>query len=213
MAGRNNSKSNVVTYVFEGEVLGLQSAITRVQQEMKTLVNSLKAYQQGTLTSTQQATTKSIESMLGIMDRVNAHGSDLTKKQKERALAAGKYALRMVGQLNKQELQLAAQKEKDLAAIAAQRDLNLSPAGQASAGAHANYMETMVKSLGMELDQNVQNDIMAAVDNYRAVTAAMNAGRASEDDLNAATQQLQDTYRNYNETLRTVKNKIGRAHV
>lgn len=225
MAGQKN---NVVTYVFEGNVLSLEQSIKKIKSLLSSSMKSLKEFQEGTLTATQKNMRKQVNVLLKTLKSFDPN--NLTKEQAAQARAALSYANKLLKDLGHEEkaiktaqakeaVRIAKEKakaEEQVAKEAAEHQLALEEAvsthGRQNAEAHAMYLETTSRGLAHSLGEGARNEISIAIDQYREIAKQFDAGIASEEELLAATEQLQGAYENYNETLRTLKNTYINAN-
>ena len=192
-------KANTIEYVFQGDTLDLQQAIKKVSELLTDAAKKLKQYQEGSLTKAQEIQLRNTRKLLKEM-RALAQEGELSPEKSRKVLAAGREALRQAKRLTEQS----ARAEVEAYRKAEDEKLRISKltsvAGQESARQHAAFLEDYADRLKSYLNPQAYDEIKRSVEQYRV---AVQDTTLSEEQLANVTQNLQEAYKNYSETLQT----------
>lgn len=219
-------KSTVIEYIFQGNTVSLSAAIRKVSDTLSVVTRRLNKYQ-GSVSEVQKAQIKNLKNLKERLHKYYTDEGSLSESQKRDALAAGKEALKISSSLDGQILkakdasirkqaseQVRIAKETAKAQQAIQRQAIAdfraqeaekaqiaqltSVAGQESAKQHAVYLQEYADKLSSVLSKEAYSDITLAVQTYNNVLSQTGV---SQEYLASATLALQETYKNYAETL------------
>ena len=195
-------KTNTIEYVFQGDTLSLQQAIKKVDSLLRKSTKTYKSFQAGVLTDDQKQKIKATRKLLKELRAAAKEEATLDADQRKKTLAAGREALKQANHFAKQSAQAELQYQKRVEQEKLRVAELTSLAGRESAKQTAAFLETYAdRATG--LSNKAYDEIKQAVADYREAAADTTI---TEEDLAAATIQLNSVYKQYSKTLRTAVN-------
>lgn len=221
MAGAPNS--NKIEYVFEGNTVNLEQAITRLQKRLGSITRHIRQLQGGKTTKDQKAMIKNTKELLNSMIDTYTYGLQhnmkFPKEQAQAAKRAGKQAIENVEKLSKFETRLqnretrARQEDR----IREQRRAERREAGRAFAGTTAGQLQAgqqaaqlarLAKYTKGEIGAPAYAEITSTVNAYNEAVKAFQKGIITEEELKDKTIALNKVYKNYKITLQGIANQL-----
>lgn len=223
--------SNVVEYSFEGNILNLEQAIKRIKKLLTESAKTYKSVQEGQLTDEQKRMRRDVNQRLKILEEYEKNKLSHSNKQ---VLAAGKYLLHISKKIfddsNRQKnryhdqqrkadikaealaTKLAEKAQEAAQKAAEERAELLSVSGQEGARVKTDFLANTLKQVGEYIDPKAYAEITDAVNNFRLISEQFKQGTASEDQLAETTEFLNSTFKNYDATLRRLKQSLSNAN-
>ena len=205
-------KSNVIEYVFQGDILDLQQAIKKINSLLTSSTKKLKGYQDGALTKEQEAKVAAARKLLRRLKAMSDQEGEMNAQQRKRTLAAGREALRQAQQLSTQarkvELQSIKQNEAEKRRIL---DLT-SNAHLEATRKQAYFLSEYSDQLKGYIGEEAYDEIQRAIQGYRA---ALEDSTVSAGDKAAAVANLNAVSKDYASTLRSLASALrnSRSHI
>lgn len=218
------TKSNTITYVFEGETLYLEQAIKRVQSLMRGTVKTLKE-QDGGITEVQKNQYKQLRSLMKNIKLFNTMGRKLSDSEQAQLHASMKHALTLANSLYKAKLrvkdrirkkefkeeQKVSQKEADMA-----EELEFAKTPEAQVRAHSQLQQLSRLSGFMNVndphEQQAFNNLKDVISEYTEAKRLFDEGTGTMDRLAAATMNLNNEYKDLATSLNRLSSEQNKAN-
>lgn len=221
MAG---SKSNTITYVFEGDTLNLEQAIKRVQSLMRGTVKTLKA-QEGGMSEVQKDQYKHLQSLMKTIKELNSKTGKLTTEEQKKLNNAMKKALSISNSLYKAKLRekdrirkkdLAEQRKHAAEADKEQENLEFARTPEAQVRAHSQ-LQQLSRLRGFMNPNDAQEaeaiqNLDAVIAEYQKARAEYDAGTGSMERLAQATVALNNKYQELAGSLNRLSSEQNKAN-
>lgn len=220
MAG---SKTNTITYVFEGDTLNLEQAIKRVQSLMRGTVKTLKE-QEGGMTEVQKSQYKQLRSLMKTIKELQEK-SVLGDADKKRLNNAMKKALQISNSLYKSSLrekdkirrkELAREKKDVQKAQDEAAELEFARTPEAQVRAHSQLQQlSRLKGFMNPSDpaeKEALTNLDAVITEYNQAKQAYDAGYGSMERLAAATTALNNKYQELAGSLNRLSSEQNKAN-
>lgn len=221
MAG---SKSNTITYVFEGDTLNLEQAIKRVQSLMRGTVKTLKA-QEGGMSEVQKDQYKHLQSLMKTIKELNSKTGKLTTEEQKKLNNAMKKALSISNSLYKAKLRekdrirkkdLAEQRKQAAKADKEQENLEFARTPEAQVRAHSQ-LQQLSRLRGFMNPNDAQEaeaiqNLDAVIAEYQKARAEYDAGTGSMERLAQATVALNNKYQELAGSLNRLSSEQNKAN-
>ena len=221
MAG---TKTNTVTYVFEGDTLNLEQAIKRVQSLMRGTVKSLKE-QEGGMSEVQKAQYKQLRSLMKTIKELNEKGSSLTEDEQKKLNNAMKKALTISNNLYKAKLrekdkirkqELKKEKKETGDADKDAKDLEEARTPEAQVRAHSQLAQLSRLRGFMNPSDPAEKEAIenldAVIKEYDEAKRAYDAGTGSMERLAKATVNLNTKYQELAGSLNRLSSEQNKAN-
>ena len=221
MAG---SKTNTVTYVFEGDTLNLEQAIKRVQSLMRGTVKALKE-QEGGMSEVEKAQYKQLRSLMKTIRTLNEKSGSLTDAEKKQLNNAMKRALSISNSLYKSKLRIKDKERKETLkrnkkevsdAEKHDKELEFARTPEAQVRAHSQLAQLSRLRGFMNASDPAEADAIqnldAVISEYNKAKEAFDAGTGSQERLAAATVALDEKYKELAGSLNRLSSEQNKAN-
>lgn len=221
MAG---SRSNTITYVFEGDTLNLEQAVKRVQSLMRGTVKTLKE-QEGGMSEVEKAQYKQLRSLMKTIRTLQEKTGSLTDDEKKQLNNAMKKALQISNRLYNAKLRVK-DKERKEALRRDKKDVD-DAEKQAKALEEARTPEAQVKAHSqiqqlsrlrgfMNADDPAEKEAIqnldAVISEYNRAKQAYDEGKGSMEQLAVATVALNEKYKELAGSLNRLSSEQNKAN-
>ncbi len=221
MAG---SKTNTITYVFEGDTLNLEQAIKRVRSLMRGTVKTLKE-QEGGMSEVQKAQYKQLRSLMKTIKALNEKSGSLTDAEKKQLNNAMKRALSISNSLYKSKLRVKDKErretlrrnKKELSdAEKHYKELEFARTPEAQVRAHSQLQQLSrlkgFMNTGDPAEAEALRNLEAVISEYKKAKDAYDAGTGSMERLAAATVKLNNKYQELASSLNRLSSEQNKAN-
>ena len=193
-------KTNTITYTFDGNTLGLEQAIKKVQSLLKDAQKNLVSYQKNGINETQRERIAQLKKLEARLQKAAEKGT-LTPKQAKATKAAGQKALTISKQLSDQGLrakQKSIDAEKKLEEKKAEESAKaVSEAGQVKAHAQVTSLSRLSNFLDQDdpTEKALYNSIQGKINAYKQAESEMDGSKEKTEALAKATLALNEAYK------------------
>ena len=146
-------RSNTIEYVFEGDTLNLEQAISRISKLLNASARKMRKYQNGVLTAEQDAELRSARKLLTRLRKVQKQKGELTAEEARQTRAAGREALKRSRQMEAQAARVERDALRREQETLAQKAKLLSVAGQEQARQQAAYLNAYANRFRGQLSE------------------------------------------------------------
>lgn len=221
MAG---SRTNTITYVFEGDTLNLEQAIKRVRSLMRGTVKTLKE-QEGGMSEVQKAQYKQLRSLMKTIKALNEKSGSLTDAEKKQLNNAMKRALSISNSLYKSKLRVKDKErretlrrnKKELSdAEKHYKELEFARTPEAQVRAHSQLQQLSrlkgFMNTGDPAEAEALRNLEAVISEYKKAKDAYDAGTGSMERLAQATVNLNNKYQELASSLNRLSSEQNKAN-